>query len=131
MCDTFILLKYITDNNIKKITFDADINVEANRDNDTTPNKDNYYSMLCFKDLRISVATAGSSSAAIARSADSRETSAKVNVVKKERLSAMEAIDAPTPPAPITRMFINVRFRNASLRGRTPSLAHRQPTLVS
>ena len=33
MCDTFILLKYITDNNIKKITFDADINVEANPDN--------------------------------------------------------------------------------------------------
>ena len=45
MCDTFILLKYITDNNIKKITFDADINVEAN--------PDNYYSMLCFKDLRM------------------------------------------------------------------------------
>ena len=53
MCDTFILLKYITDNNIKKITFDADINVESNPDNDTTPNKDNYYSMLCFKDLRM------------------------------------------------------------------------------
>ena len=47
MCDTFILLKYITDNNIKKITFDADINVEAN--------PDNYYSMLCFKDLRMFV----------------------------------------------------------------------------
>lgn len=45
MCDTFILLKYITDNNIKKITFDADINVEEN--------PDNYYSMLCFKDLRM------------------------------------------------------------------------------
>jgi len=45
MCDTFILLKYITDNSIKKITFDADINVEENLDN--------YYSMLCFKDLRM------------------------------------------------------------------------------
>jgi hypothetical protein len=54
-----------------------------------------------------------------------------MNVVKKDRLSAMEAIDAPTPPAPITRMFIKVRFRNAPLLGRTLSLAHRQPTLVS
>ena len=67
----------------------------------------------------------------MARSADSSETSAKMNVVKKDRLSAMEAIDAPTPPAPITRMFIKVRFRNAPLLGRTLSLAHRQPTLVS
>jgi hypothetical protein len=51
----------------------------------------------------------------MARSADSSETSAKVNVVKKDRLSAMEAIDAPTPPAPITRIFIQVRFMNAPL----------------
>jgi glycerol-3-phosphate cytidylyltransferase len=54
MCDTFILLKYIKDNNIKKITFDADINVEANHDNNCiTSDKANYYSMLCFKDLRM------------------------------------------------------------------------------
>ena len=53
MCDTFILLKYITENNIKKATVDADINIESTCDNDTTQHKDNYYSMLCFKDLRI------------------------------------------------------------------------------
>ena len=53
MCDTFILLKYITENNIKKATVDADINIESTCDNDTTQHKDNYYSMLCFKDLRM------------------------------------------------------------------------------
>ena len=53
MCDIFILLKYITENNIKKATVNADIIIESTCDNDTTQHKDNYYSMLCFKDLRI------------------------------------------------------------------------------
>ena len=54
MCDTFILLKYIKDNNIKKITVNADIDITADIDDDNnTPHKDNYYSMLCFKDLRM------------------------------------------------------------------------------
>lgn len=57
MCDTFILLKYIKDNNIKKITvnldIEVDIEVDIDVDGDTTPHKDNYYSMLCFKDLRM------------------------------------------------------------------------------
>ena len=53
MCDIFILLKYITENNIKKVTVNADITIESNCDSETTSHKDNYYSMLCFKDLRI------------------------------------------------------------------------------
>ena len=53
MCDTFILLKYIKDNNIKKITVNADVDEINNDDNNATPHKDNYYSMLCFKDLRM------------------------------------------------------------------------------
>ena len=57
MCDTFILLKYIKDNNIKKITInldiDVDIDVDADNNDDTALHKDNYYSMLCFKDLRM------------------------------------------------------------------------------
>ena len=57
MCDTFILLKYIKDNNIKKITvsldIDGDIDVDADDNDDTAQHKDNYYSMLCFKDLRM------------------------------------------------------------------------------
>lgn len=52
MCDTFILLKYIKDNNIKKITVNADVD-EINNSDNNTPDKDNYYSMICFKDLRI------------------------------------------------------------------------------
>jgi glycerol-3-phosphate cytidylyltransferase len=52
MCDTFILLKYIKDNNIKKITVNADVD-EINNGDNNTPDKDNYYSMLCFKDLRM------------------------------------------------------------------------------
>ena len=64
MCDTFILLKYIKDNNIKKITINLDIDVDVDidvddkenkdhKDYDIAPQKDNYYSMLCFKDLRM------------------------------------------------------------------------------
>ena len=43
MCDTFILLKYIKDNNIKKITVNADVDEINNDDNNATPHKDNYY----------------------------------------------------------------------------------------
>ena len=56
MWNTFILLKYIKDNNIKKITVNADIDLDlysTSEDNDTVSYKDNYYSMICFKDLRI------------------------------------------------------------------------------
>jgi glycerol-3-phosphate cytidylyltransferase len=64
MCDTFILLKYIRDNNIKKITVNLDIDIDVDidvdddenkhrKDYDIAPQKDNYYSMLCFKDLRM------------------------------------------------------------------------------
>lgn len=55
MCDTFILLKYIKDNNINKITVNGDIEHKdiASRDNTDITNENNYYSMLCFKDLRL------------------------------------------------------------------------------
>jgi hypothetical protein len=39
------------------------------------------------------------------------EMSASVNDVKNERVSAMDAIEAPTPPAPITRMFMTTRLK--------------------
>jgi hypothetical protein len=32
--------------------------------------------------------------------------SARMNASKKDRVSAMEAMEAPTPPAPITRILI-------------------------
>jgi hypothetical protein len=31
-------------------------------------------------------------------------------VVKNERVSAIDAIEAPTPPAPITKIFITHQF---------------------
>lgn len=62
----------------------------------------------------------GSSSSSIARCADSREMSASVNDVKNERVSAMDAIEAPTPPAPITRMFMTTRLKERPECGVVP-----------
>jgi hypothetical protein len=43
--------------------------------------------------------------------------SARTKDEKKDRVSAMDAIEPPTPPAPITKMFISIHFTNVSRRG--------------
>ena len=51
-----------------------------------------------------------SSSNAIASSARDNEISARTKVLKNDRVSAIDAIEAPTPPAPITKIFITHQF---------------------
>jgi hypothetical protein len=43
-----------------------------------------------------------------------------VNDLKNERVSAMDAIEAPTPPAPITRMFMTTRLKERPECGVVP-----------
>ena len=50
----------------------------------------------------------GSSSLAMISSPRPELMSANINESKKLRVSAIEAIPPPTPPAPITRMFATI-----------------------
>ena len=55
--------------------------------------------------------------------------SARTNCVKNDRVSAIDAIEAPTPPAPITKMFITHQFFECATYVAQSSVAVSLPVL--